>query len=221
MQLLSVRDIEVSFGKRKVLDGIDFEINSGVIASISGRSGSGKTTLLGILAGLMKPESGEVLFNGEDIFRWNDFKRSRYRNRKVGFVFQSFNLLPDLTVYQNVSYPRTINRFSSNKNGEIDELLQVLGIDDLRNHFPSTLSGGEQQRVAIARAIINRPEIIIADEPTGNLDNETGKSIFNLFCEIKEKYEIAVIIATHERHIIRNSDQYYHLKEGKLISKRA
>lgn len=220
MKILSIKDVRISFGRRCILEGIDLEVASGAMVSISGKSGSGKTTLLSIISGLLKPESGEVLFKGEDIFSWSDFRRSRYRNRKIGFIFQSFNLLPDISVYHNILYPAILNPLSRDIKGEVEYLIQCLDIKDVKDQYPSTLSGGEKQRAAIGRALVNRPEIILADEPTGNLDEKTGKSVFAILNEINKKDGIIVIVATHDRYIIKNSDFHYRLDLGKLIPKK-
>lgn len=221
MQILTVRDIKVSFGKRNILNGIDFEIYSEEIISISGKTGSGKTTLLGILAGLLKPDSGYIEFKGNNILRNGDLRKSRYRNRKVGFVFQAFNLLPDYSVFQNIYYPAILNRHSRDIKKNIHYLLELLDLEIIKNNYPHTLSGGERQRVAIARALINKPEIIFADEPTGNLDSITAKKIFQIFKNINKTDNIPVIFATHEKNIINDSDVHFHLNEGKLITERS
>lgn len=221
MHILTVKGVKHNFGKRTILDGIDLEIKPDSIISLSGRSGSGKTTLLGILSGMLKPDSGQVCYKGKDIYKWNDFKRSKFRNRKIGFVFQNFNLLPDITAYQNILYPGLLNPAAEDIKVNADSLISQLEIEGARNQHPATLSGGEKQRVAIARAVINQPEIILADEPTGNLDLDTGKIIFSLFQEIKNKSGISIFIVTHDRYIIRNSDFHYSLENCKLISKKA
>ncbi len=220
MEILSVIDVGITFGNREIFSGIDFSINPGDVISISGKTGSGKTTLLGVLAGLLEPDSGNVLFKGEDIYTWNDFKKSSYRNKEVGFVFQTFNLLNDLNVYQNISYPAILNRHSNDLKINIDHLIDTLELEIIKNKYPYTLSGGEKQRIAIARALINKPKILIADEPTGNLDSVTAKAIFTLFKEINETEGIPVVFATHDRYIIRNSGKHYQLKDGSLKSKK-
>ncbi|MDY6935056.1 MAG: ABC transporter ATP-binding protein [Spirochaetota bacterium] len=221
MNILSIKDVKISFGGRRVLDNINFECDSNYMVSISGKTGSGKTTLLSILSGLLKPKSGVVHFKGNNIYKWNDFKRSRYRNRQIGLVFQSYNLLSDLSAYKNILYPAILNPSMKNIKQNVDYLIQYLNLEEIVHQYPATLSGGEKQRVSIARAIINNPEVIIADEPTGNLDEKTGKMVFALFRDIIEKRGILIIIATHNRFIVRNSDSHYHLENGKLILKKA
>ncbi|MBN2039253.1 MAG: ABC transporter ATP-binding protein [Spirochaetes bacterium] len=189
------------------------------IVSITGKTGSGKTSLLSIMSGLLKPDSGKVFFKNKNIYSWTDYKRSAYRNRKIGFVYQSFNLLPDFTVYQNIVYPAVLNPFAVNVKKHADYLIEYLNISNIKNNYPSEISGGEKQRAAIARAIINKPEIILADEPTGNLDNAAVKSIFRLFREIQIQYNVVFIIATHDLNIIRKSDIHYAIKDSGIIRK--
>jgi len=214
--MMIVKNVSKSFGKRVILDGVNLDVREGTMISISGKSGSGKSTLLGIMSGLLKPDSGSVYFNDRNIFSWLDFRRSRFRNRKIGFVFQFFNLLPDMTAYQNIVYPTLIGRGGAKNRQDVDRLVEFLSLHDIIHQYPSTLSGGERQRVAIARAIINRPEIIIADEPTGNLDNDTGRDILNLFLEIRNKEGISIVVVTHDDTIIERSDGHYHLQEARL-----
>ena len=214
--MMRIENISKSFGKREILSNVNLEVKEGSILSISGKSGSGKSTLLGIMSGLLKPDSGTVYFNDRDIFKWLDFRRSRFRNRNIGFVFQFFNLLPDMTAYQNIVYPTLINCSAWKNRHDVERLVGFLGLHDILHQYPGTLSGGERQRVAIARAIINRPEIIIADEPTGNLDNETGRDILNLFLEIKNNEGISIVVVTHDDRIIEHSDAHCHLHESRI-----
>jgi lipoprotein-releasing system ATP-binding protein len=213
--LVQLDNIGISFGERSILHGINLEIEQGKIIAITGKSGTGKSTLLGIISGLLKPDDGTVHFQGQNIFRWGDMKRSRFRNRKMGFVFQFFSLFPELTAYENILYPAILNPFTSkNISGEIGELVDFLKIGNIVNQYPASLSGGERQRVAIARAIINNPLLILADEPTGNLDEETTHDIIELFIRLKEERGITTILATHETHLVRNSDIAYRIEDG-------
>jgi ABC-type lipoprotein export system ATPase subunit len=216
MDILSINGVSESFGRRKILNDITLRINTNQIISISGKSGSGKTTLLSIISGLLKPDSGNVMYRGKNIFKWTDFTRSKYRNKKVGFVFQSFNLLPDYTVYQNIIFPAMLNSSAGNIKKQADSLVNYLDLNAIKDQYPYRISGGEKQRTSIARAIINSPEIVLADEPTGNLDPATGKSIFSLFKKIQDTYKIIFIIATHDKYIIKNSDLNYLLNDGYL-----
>lgn len=215
--MLVVENVSMSFGEREILKNVNMKIDEKSITVITGKSGTGKTTLLGIMSGLLKPDSGRVLFRGKNIFRWLDFMRSRYRNKKIGFIFQFFNLLPDMTAYQNIIYPAIINPFSKNIRGEADFLVNYLGISHIKNNYPTTLSGGELQRVAVARSIINRPEVVLADEPTGNLDDATADHIIALFSEIREKYGISFVIVTHEKRFLKIADVHYHLTDGQFV----
>jgi lipoprotein-releasing system ATP-binding protein len=208
--------ITASFGKRIILNDISAEFKSGSITAITGKSGAGKTTLLGIISGLHRPNKGKVLFKGKNILRWGDIRRSYYRNRHIGFIFQFFNLLPDMTSYQNIIYPARINIFKSRE--DIDsmahELIEILGIKEIVNHHPGTLSGGERQRVAIARAIINRPAIILADEPTGNLDDLSARGTIALFHRLRDEYGMCIVVVTHDPRMVEMSDDHYHLENG-------
>ena len=220
MKILYMQDVSVSFSKKRILDRVDLELHSESIISISGKTGSGKTTLLSVISGMLKPESGTVLFKEQNIYKWNDFQRSRYRNNKIGFIFQSFNLLPNLTAFQNIIYPATLNHRSISIKDYADCLIEYLELEHVKDHYPYTLSGGEKQRVAIARAIINDPEIILADEPTGNLDEKTGRSILLLLKDIKKRRGVSIIVATHNKNIIKDSDTHYHIINGKLAIKK-
>lgn len=215
--MLSLHNISMSFNERKILENINMTVEEGSINIIMGKSGSGKSTLLGIMSGLLKPTSGEVLYLGKNIYRWGDFRRSRFRNKTIGFVFQFFNLLPDLTAYQNILYPTIINPFGKNRRKDIDYLVEYLGLGSIINQYPRTLSGGELQRVAIARAIINKPKIVLADEPTGNLDDETADQIISLFKDIRDKEGIAFVVVTHETRFLNSADTYYRIENGLLI----
>lgn len=219
MKILTLDEISISFGTREILKSVSLSADTGSIIAITGKTGSGKTTLLGITAGMLKPESGSVAYRGHDIYRWSDFKRSRYRNRNIGFVYQSFNLLPHLTASQNIVYPALINHKMRDISGHLKYLVEYLELQECRDQLPAALSGGEKQRVTLARAVINSPEIVLADEPTGNLDERTVKRIFALFQDLRER-GVIVLVATHDRHIIRNANSRFHLEEGKLIQKR-
>mgnify|MGYP001317829658 CR=1 FL=1 len=214
--LLAVENISLNFGKRKILDDVSLEVDEGRIIAITGKSGGGKTSLLGIISGLLDPDAGRVLYKKRNILKWGDFKRSRFRNREIGFVFQFFNLLPDMTSYQNIRYPTLIKFFPGNVDREIREMAAFLNIEQILHQKPMTLSGGERQRVAIARAIINHPRLILADEPTGNLDVVTAAEIKNLFLNLKNREKMAIILVTHDQTLIEIADEHYHLENGKL-----
>ncbi len=215
--MLKIENICLSFGKREILKNVSLHVNEKKIIILTGKSGAGKSTLLGIISGLMKPDSGTVFFNNQNIFKWSDLKRSRFRNRGMGFVFQFFSLFPEMTAYDNILYPAIFNPFTSkNIKKEISELVDFLGLSGIIHQYPSTLSGGERQRVAIARAIVNNPKFILADEPTGNLDNETTQDIIKLFIRLKTEKGISTIIATHEKKFVRIADESYNISDGSL-----
>jgi ABC-type lipoprotein export system ATPase subunit len=218
-QLLRVEDVTTSFGKRKILDSITFDVPEGKFVTITGKSGVGKSTLLGIISGLLEPDKGRVIYNGQNIFHWSDYKRSRFRNREIGFVFQFFNLLPDMTSYHNIIYPAVINPKTKNIRKEVDYLVEYLHLEQIIDQYPATLSGGERQRVAIARAIINNPKMILADEPTGNLDEITSGEIINLFRSLVEKRNMSIIVVTHDKRIVQMADVNLHIDEGEIENK--
>ncbi len=214
--MLTLDNIHVSFGERDILAGISLKLLRGTITALSGKSGSGKTTLFGVISGLLKPQRGTVGFMGKNIYRWGDLRRSRYRNRDLGYVFQTFNLLPNLTAHDNILLPAILNRRSENTRARLNHLVDYLDLGAIIKQYPATLSGGEKQRVAIARALINSPKIILADEPTGNLDGENGRRIFELFADIRKEQDICIVIATHDPEIITGCDVQYHLNDGIL-----
>ena len=217
MALLQVKSVSVQYDERKVLDDVSFEVQESTITALTGKSGSGKTTLLGVLSGLLQPNEGTVLFMGDNIFTWSDLKRSRFRNRDIGFVFQFFNLFSDISAYDNIAFPAILNRETRNLHTRIMELAEYLQITDILDRNPTTLSGGERQRVAIARAIINEPKLILADEPTGNLDTATANDILKLFARLRDDKGISIIIATHDERIVKASNVQYHLEGGKIL----
>ena len=215
---LVARDLFQSFkmGSRRieVLRGISIEVARGEIIFICGASGAGKTTLLYTLAGLERPESGTVEFEGRNLYNGSSSSQARFRNRKMGFVFQGYFLLPELTALENVSLPGMIGRASTSKAAE--ESLAAVGLADRMQHLPAELSGGEQQRVAIARALVNDPEIIFADEPTGNLDSETGATIVDLLLKLARERKKSLLIVTHDAGLATRGDRDLHIKDGRL-----
>ncbi len=218
--MFNLKDITVKYGNRTILDSVSFDIDENQLISITGKSGSGKSTLLGIVSGLLKPMCGSVLYEGKDISRWGDLKRARFRNRTIGFVFQFFNLFPEMTAYQNILYPASLNIHSGKQvKKEIEDLIDLLGIRPIINQLPATLSGGERQRVAIARAVINKPKIILADEPTGNLDIKTAKDIIDLFIRLKEERGITTVAATHDSRLVKSSSVVYSIKDARIESR--
>ena len=215
---LIARDLFQSFrmGSRRieVLRGISIEVAPGEIIFICGASGAGKTTLLYTLAGLERPESGTVEFEGRNLYNGSSASQARFRNKKMGFVFQGYFLLPELTALENVSLPGMIGRASAKKAAE--ESLAAVGLVDRMQHLPAELSGGEQQRVAIARALTNDPDIIFADEPTGNLDSETGGAIVDLLLNLARERKKSLLIVTHDAGLATRGDRELHIKDGRI-----
>jgi putative ABC transport system ATP-binding protein/lipoprotein-releasing system ATP-binding protein len=215
---LVARDIYQSFrmGARRieVLRGISMEIQRNEAVFLSGASGAGKTTLLYTLAGLERPESGTVEFEGRRLYRSGSSTEARLRNRKMGFVFQGYFLLPELTALENVLLPGMIGRRATNT--EAEESLVAVGLADRMNHLPAELSGGEQQRVAIARALTNDPDIVFADEPTGNLDSKTGDAIIDLLLNLARDRNKTLLVVTHDTRLAVRGDRQLHIKDGVL-----
>ena len=218
MSILKVKNLNKIYGKDetkvKALNDINFEINKGEFVVIVGKSGSGKSTLLNIIAGLEKPTNGEIIIDNINISELNEKQKSLLRKEKIGLIFQSYNLIPVLTVEENIKLP-TIN--TDNKDDKyINELMELLGIKDRKNHLPNQLSGGQQQRVAIGRALVNKPAIIFADEPTGNLDTKTESEVLNLLKESQKKFNQTIIMITHNVDIAKYADRVIKIEDGYL-----
>ena len=204
-----------SFGDLQVLKGISLHVSKGEIVSIVGASGAGKTTLLQILGTLGKPDSGKVWIDQKDVFASNENELSRFRNKEIGFVFQFHHLLPEFSAFENVCIPGYIARRNRKEvESRAKELLQILELTDRLDHRPSQLSGGEKQRVAVARALINNPAIILADEPSGNLDSHNQEELYRLFFDLREKFGQTFIIVTHDEHFAGMSDRMIHIRDG-------
>lgn len=198
-----------------VLRGIDFQAADREVVSIVGASGAGKSTLLQILGSLSRPDTGKVIIDGTDIFSLSSDALADFRNRRIGFVFQFHHLLPEFTALENVMIPALIARKgASDARRQASELLSSLGLGHRLEHKPAELSGGEQQRVAIARAVINRPSVILADEPSGNLDSNTKKDIHQLFFDLRDRFGQTVIIVTHDRDLAAMSDRMLEMRDG-------
>ena len=203
----------------RVLKGIDIDIDEGQVLSIIGPSGAGKSTLLHILGGLDAPQVGQVIFDGRDLYGLSENELSRLRNGDIGFVFQFYHLLAELSALENVLLPALIKKNSRRTRALEEEsagLLERVGLKERLQHRPYQLSGGEQQRVAIARALMNRPKIIFCDEPTGNLDSETGKAIIEILLELNAKGKQTLVVVTHDDTIARRSHRVVHIRDGKL-----
>ncbi len=216
--MIRAENIKKSFGNLLVLKGIDFEAKEAEVLSIVGASGAGKSSLLQILGTLSYPDSGKVYIDGVDVFSLSSNALSDFRNKRIGFVFQFHHLLPEFTALENVAIPALISNESMGIAKErAKELLTFLGIGERLDHKPSELSGGEQQRVAIARALINRPSVIFADEPSGNLDTNTKKDIHKLFFDLRDKYQQTIVIVTHDRDLATMSDRTLEMRDGEFL----
>lgn len=210
--------IEKTFGQLKVLKGIDFRSEGAEVVSIVGASGAGKSTLLQILGSLSEPTAGKVFVDGVDIFALSSDALADFRNKKIGFVFQFHHLLPEFTALENVMIPALIAGSSASAaRSEAKRLLSEMGLAQRFDHKPSELSGGEQQRVAIARAIINKPAVLFADEPSGNLDSNTKREIHKLFFDLRDRYGLTVIIVTHDKDLAKMSDRMIEMSDGRIV----
>jgi lipoprotein-releasing system ATP-binding protein len=201
-----------------VLKDINLTIAQGEILAIVGASGAGKSTLLHILGTLDRPTSGTVLFEGQDLFQLSDQKQAEFRNRRIGFVFQFHHLLPEFTALENVCLPAHIqNRSAQDAQAEATSLLRDVGLEHRMNHKPGELSGGEQQRVAVARALIQQPNLVLADEPTGNLDTHTGDALFTLMRTLNRSRGITFVIVTHNEKLSAQADRIIHMEDGQIV----
>ena len=216
--MLSAKNIEKYYGKLHVLKGVDIEITKGEIVCIVGSSGAGKSTLLHILGTLDAADKGEVTLNNQQVNRLKGNALAKFRNSNIGFIFQFHHLLPEFTALENVCIPGWIG--GKKKKETLDkatELLQSLGLGERLENKPHQLSGGEQQRVAVARALINNPAIVMADEPTGNLDSANGRELHKLFIELRDKYQQTFLIVTHNEELAAMSDRIVHMKDGRIM----
>jgi putative ABC transport system ATP-binding protein len=203
--------------KLTILDDVSIDIPDGQFVAITGASGSGKSTLLGLIAGLDAPSSGSIEIDGSDVTKMTEDELARLRSEKIGFVFQSFHLIPSLTAFENILIPMEI-RGLQNANERAEELLQAVDISNRGHHYPAELSGGEQQRVAIARAFANSPSILLADEPTGNLDSKNGMHIFDLMRELHQRHNVTLVLVTHDHILAASAQRRIVLKDGRVIT---
>ena len=219
MNLLEVNNICKTYGSGETavhaLKKVSFSVPKGEYVAIVGESGSGKSTLLNMIGALDTPTSGKVVIGGKEIFSMNDNMLTVFRRRNIGFIFQAFNLIPELTVEQNIIFPVLLD-YQKPDRKYLEELLTVLNLKERRNHLPSQLSGGQQQRVAIGRALITRPSLILADEPTGNLDTQNSSEVIALLKEASRKYEQTIIMITHNRSIAQSADRILQVSDGVL-----
>ncbi len=219
MLLLEVNQLSKTYGSGDTavhaLKNASFTLQKGEFAAIVGESGSGKSTLLNLIGGLDTPTSGSVIIDGNDIFSLNDKELTVFRRRNIGFIFQSFHLIPELNVEQNIMFPVLLDSRRPDEK-YLDELLHVLGLEERRSHLPSQLSGGQQQRVAIGRALFPRPALILADEPTGNLDSENSREVIRLLKETSQKYSQTILMITHNRAIAQSAERVLRVSDGVL-----
>lgn len=222
MIVLSTEDLRKTYGNGETavhaLDGVNITVKKGEFVSIVGTSGSGKSTLLNMLGGLDRPDSGKVVVDGKDIFSLNDEELTIFRRRKIGFVFQNYNLVPSLNVYENIVLPVELDGNEPDKE-YIDTIISTLGLSEKTENLSNNLSGGQQQRVAIARALASKPAIVLADEPTGNLDSKTSQDVLGLLRITSQKFSQTIVMITHNEEIAQLSDRIIRIEDGKIVSK--
>lgn len=219
-EIINLKNLKKYYGERpnivKANDNINLVVNENDFLIILGNSGSGKSTLLNIMGGLLTPTDGEVIIDGEDISRFKDKALTKFRREKIGFIFQDFNLIPFLSVYENIVLPLEFDKSELDKD-MFDKIINTLGLDDKLNTYPSQLSGGQKQRVAIARALIGLPKILLCDEPTGNLDSKITIEILNLLKEIATEFGTTVIMITHNESLLGYANRYVRISDGRII----
>ncbi|MEY4603015.1 MAG: hypothetical protein RIT43_307 [Bacteroidota bacterium] len=216
--MLSAKGITRSFGELQILKGIDLEIAEGEVVSIVGSSGAGKTTLLQILGTLDKPNSGQILLNGKDPFSLTSNQLAHFRNQSIGFIFQFHQLLPEFTAAENVMLPALIGGMNkSEARQRAEELISIIGLKHRADHRPSELSGGEQQRIAVCRALVNKPSVVFADEPSGNLDSSNSEELHSLFFNLRDKFNQTFIIVTHNETLAGMADRRLVMRDGLIV----
>ena len=219
MEILKVENLCKTYGtgeaKVEALKQVSFSLCRGEFAAVVGESGSGKSTLLNCIGALDTPTSGHILMDGQDLFSMRDEQRTIFRRRNIGFIFQSFQLIPELNVEQNIAFPLLLD-YRKPKKSEVDELLELLGLTERRRHLPSQLSGGQQQRVAIGRALITKPKLILADEPTGNLDTKNSQDVIALLTQASRHYQQTILMITHNSNLTASVDRVFRVSDGVL-----
>ena len=224
MDILKTTNLKKYYGQGdtqvKALDGVDFVVGEGEFVAIVGTSGSGKSTLLHMIGGLDRPTSGKVEVAGKDIFTLKDDELTIFRRRKIGFIFQSYNLVPVLNVYENIVLPITLDGNKIDR-GHIDNIIETLGLPSKAGSLPGQLSGGQQQRVAIARALASKPAIILSDEPTGNLDSSTSLDVMGLLKVTSDKFKQTMVMITHNEEIAQMADRIIRIEDGKIVNRKA
>lgn len=220
MTILETKDLKKIYGSCETavhaLDGVNFTVQNGEFVAIVGTSGSGKSTLLHMLGGLDRPTSGSVIVDGKEIFTFKDEALTIFRRRKIGFVFQNYNLLPVLNVYENIVLPIELDGNVPDK-AYVDDIIKTLGLESKLQNLPNNLSGGQQQRVAIARALASKPAIILADEPTGNLDSKTSQDVLSLLKVSSEKFKQTIVMITHNEEIAQLADRIIRIEDGQIV----
>lgn len=217
--IINATDIHKSYGSLKVLKGVDLQVKKGEVVSIAGASGAGKTTLLHIVGTLDRCNKGTVEINGVNVFKYDDKRLSDFRNKSIGFVFQFHHLLPEFTALENVCIPALIARKPKKQvEKEAKNILGILGLSEREEHKPNELSGGEQQRVAVARALINKPAVVLADEPSGNLDSENSEELHKMFFSLREELGQTFIIVTHNKDLAKMADRIITLHDGLIVN---
>ena len=219
MEILRIENVTKTYGEKDTavhaLDRVSFSVEEGEFVAVTGPSGSGKSTLLHILGGVDKPDSGTVQVKGTDIFRLNETNQAIFRRRQIGLIYQFYNLIPILTVEENILLPLLLDGKKPNPK-RLAQILSILGLEDRKEHLPSQLSGGQQQRVSVGRALITHPAVILADEPTGNLDQKNTKEIMDLFCKLNRTYKQTIVMITHDMKLAAQCDRALAIVDGRL-----
>lgn len=219
MEIMKVEDLCKTYGmgeaKVEVLKHVSFTLEKGEFAAVVGESGSGKSTLLNCIGALDEPTGGKILLDGQNLFAMKEEERTIFRRRNIGFIFQSFHLIPELDVEQNIIFPLLLD-YRKPEKARVEEMLEVLGLENRRRHLPGQLSGGQQQRVAIGRALIMRPALVLADEPTGNLDSRSSQDVMDLLCKASDHYQQTVLMITHNMNLTLSADRVFQVTDGLL-----